>query len=69
MDKKVNCWEFKKCGKDTTGDCPAYPKGGRVCYLVAGTLCGGKAQGAYAIKINNCRDCDYYHALVINKTV
>lgn len=69
MEKKVNCWEFKKCGRDATGDCPAYPKGGRVCYLVAGTLCGGKAQGAYAIKINNCRECDFYQALVISKTV
>jgi len=38
MEKRVNCWEFKKCGRDKTNDCPAYPKGGRVCYLVAGTL-------------------------------
>jgi hypothetical protein len=54
---------------DTTGSCPAYPKGGRICYLVAGTLCGGKAQGAYAIKIDNCRACDFYQALVVTKTV
>ena len=68
MVKKINCWEFKKCGRDKSNDCPAYPKGGRVCYLVAGTMCGGKVQGTYALKIHNCRDCDYYKGLVVEKT-
>lgn len=67
MEKKLNCWEFKKCGRDKTNDCPAYPKGGRVCYLVAGTMCGGKVQGTYAIKIDNCRSCDFYKGVVIEK--
>ncbi len=69
MEKKTNCWEFKKCGKDETGDCPAYPKGGRVCYLVAGTMCGGRVQGTYALKIHNCRECDFYSRLVVSKTL
>ncbi len=69
MSEKMNCWEFKKCGKDKTGGCPAYPSGGRVCYLVAGTMCGGQAQGTYALKINSCRECDFYKALVVDRTL
>lgn len=67
--RKVNCWEFMGCGRDKTNDCPAYPKGGRFCYLVAGTLCGGEVQGEYALKIDSCRVCDFYKSLVIDRTV
>jgi methyl-accepting chemotaxis protein len=56
----MNCWEFKKCGKERT--CPAYPNNGRQCALVAGTLCGGTVQGNYAKKITNCRLCDFYQS-------
>ncbi len=69
MEKRTNCWEFKRCGRDKTEDCPAYPKGGRVCYLVAGTMCGGNVQGVYALKIGNCRECDFYKALVVDRTI
>jgi hypothetical protein len=32
---------------------------GRFCWAVAGTLCGGKAQGTYAMKLLNCLDCEF----------
>lgn len=60
---EVNCWEFMNCGKERTGDCPAYPNGGKVCYLFAGTLCGGMIQGIHAIKIQTCRQCVFYKHL------
>ena len=34
--------------------------GGRYCWKVAGTLCGGKVQGTYAQKLINCVSCDFY---------
>jgi len=34
--------------------------GGRVCWLLAGTLCGGKVQGTFASKLANCMQCDFY---------
>jgi hypothetical protein len=34
--------------------------GGRVCYAVAGTLCGGKIQGTFASKLASCLACDFY---------
>jgi hypothetical protein len=33
---------------------------GRACWVVAGTMCGGKVQGTFAEKFNNCSLCDFY---------
>ncbi|MCL7489018.1 MAG: hypothetical protein M8357_12695 [Desulfobulbaceae bacterium] len=35
-------------------------KGGRSCWALAGTLCGGKVQGTFASKLANCMQCDFY---------
>ena len=34
--------------------------GGRCCWIVAGTFCGGKTQGTFAQKHKTCFDCDFY---------
>jgi hypothetical protein len=34
--------------------------GGRACWVVAGTLCGGKVQGTFASKLSDCMACDFY---------
>lgn len=78
---KLNCWEFKKCGRELNGAhevefgiCPAYEErrlhgihgglnGGRACWAIAGTMCGGKVQGTYAEKEKNCLVCDFYKAV------
>ncbi len=75
---RMNCWDFKNCGRQPggyhaaeLGVCPACEtqatdginngeKGGRACWAVAGTLCGGKIQGDYAKKIDNCKNCNFY---------
>jgi len=75
---KQNCWEFKKCGRETGGNknaelgiCPAASdvrldktnsgkNGGRSCWVIAGTLCGGKVQGIFAQKQKNCMLCEFY---------
>ena len=73
---KVNCWTFKKCGREPGaakvsefGVCPAATEsrvdginggknGGRVCWMITGTLCGGKVEGHFASKLGNCLKCD-----------
>ncbi len=75
--EKLNCWEFKKCGRepggvnvDKLGVCPAVTdkrfcginsgkNGGRICWYVCGTYCGGKIQGSFSQKINSCVDCKF----------
>ena len=63
----MNCWEFKQCGRarggakaQAFGVCPAYPDHGKQCARVAGTLCGGKVQGTFAMKVASCMECDFY---------
>ena len=79
---RINCWDFKKCGREPGGDkadelgvCPATElttvngvnmgkNGGRSCWAIAGTLCGGKVQGVFAEKIANCATCDFYNKVL-----
>jgi hypothetical protein len=34
--------------------------GGRACWAIAGTECGGKPRGAFAQKIESCQKCEFY---------
>ncbi len=34
--------------------------GGRACWAISGTLCGGAVQGTFATKFGNCLQCDFY---------
>jgi hypothetical protein len=34
--------------------------GGRACWVISGTLCGGKVQGTFAAKLSNCLECEFY---------
>ena len=58
----VTCWEMKNCPPERRDTCPAYPDRGNQCWIVTGTLCGGKEQGSYREKMANCRKCDVYKA-------
>lgn len=70
--RKLNCWDLKKCGRGPGSEptCPAATdvqadgingglNGGRVCWAIAGTLCGGRQQGTYAVKLETCLRCDF----------
>ncbi len=35
-------------------------KGGRVCWAVTGTFCGGKVQGTFAQKQLSCMTCEFF---------
>ncbi len=76
--KKLNCWEFMKCGRepggvnvDEMGICPAAldrsadglnggHNGGRICWAIAGTFCGGEVQGTFAQKKLSCISCEFF---------
>ncbi len=34
--------------------------GGRSCWAISGTLCGGKVQGTFAVKLANCMQCEFF---------
>ena len=65
----MNCWEFMNCGREggganeeELGTCPAYPDNGRRCARIAGTLCAGKVEGTFAVKLGDCIRCDFYNS-------
>ena len=40
---------------------------GRICWAVAGTFCGGKAQGTFAEKRGSCIDCDFFKLVQVEE--
>jgi len=34
--------------------------GGRICWAIAGTFCGGKVQGEFAQKQLSCMNCEFF---------
>jgi hypothetical protein len=37
---------------------------GRACWMVAGTMCRGRAQGTYAQKLETCEQCGFFKEVV-----
>jgi hypothetical protein len=33
--------------------------GGRACWAISGTLCEGKVQGTFAVKLSDCKQCSF----------
>jgi hypothetical protein len=55
--------ELGVCPAATSAGCDGVnggKNGGRACWAIAGTLCGGKVQGTFATKLANCMGCDFY---------
>ena len=36
---------------------------GRACWVIAGSMCGGKVQGTFAQKYGNCVICDFFNSV------
>lgn len=41
--------------------------GGRSCWALAGTLCGGIVQGSFASKLSNCMVCEFYKKVMVEE--
>jgi hypothetical protein len=72
---KKNCWEVKSCERCTAtleaDACPVCQEtkldgihdgvnGGRACWTIPHTKCGGNIQGTFGNKFRNCMECDFY---------
>ena len=60
------CWEAKHCNET---NCPAYKNEFGRCWLIAGTMCGGKPQGKFVEKYNSCIECEVFQAATGNDMV
>jgi len=39
-------------------------KAGRICWIIAGTMCDGKPSGSFVTKIATCMNCPFYRLVV-----
>jgi len=58
-NRPIKCWKFRKC--EETG-CPAFGDELHSCWHITGTKCPTCAEGDYASKIGQCKECDIYQA-------
>lgn len=84
-DRKINCWEYKKCSSHERGVttpaseiCPVSLEtrfngiyggrnGGRSCWLVRETLCGGRNQRTAVHKFIECFFCDFKKYVIMEE--
>ena len=82
MSQKLNCWEFKKCGRekgglmvDILGECPvatAMKYDGQNDGIAAGRACwmvnsGCRSFRAGVLKANCCLNCEFYKRVVFEE--
>ncbi len=59
----LNVGEFGICPASIDRDVDGInngKNGGRACWAITGTFCGGAAQGSFASKVGNCLNCKFY---------
>ena len=63
---ETRCYIFNNCNEEK---CPAYKNESIRCWLIAGTLCGGKSHVKYINKYGFCTNCDFYQHITGNDPV
>lgn len=41
--------------------------GGRACWAISGTLCEGKVQGTFAMKLSDCKQCSFFKLVLMQQ--
>lgn len=41
--------------------------GGRICWAITGTMCGGKVQGSFAEKRLSCLSCEFFRQVRVEE--
>jgi len=62
--KPPACWTVRKCPPETRANCPSWEfQGGRLCWLINGTICHGEVQKSWQKKMAKCRKCEVFQNL------
>lgn len=65
LEQKKPCWIVNKCPNHIKSACPAWEfKLGTLCWLVNGSICNGRAQQKWAKKLEDCRNCSAFPAVL-----
>lgn len=60
------CYKIKHCDEK---NCPAYKNECGRCWLIAGTMCGGKPSGKYIEKYKFCTECEVFKEVINNNQI
>ena len=74
----MECGREQNGAKASEGVCAAYTEtrldgvnggknGGRACWPIVGTFCGGKVQDSPESKLENCMKCEFYQLVGIEE--
>jgi len=65
-EKKIKqCWIVNKCPPEQKKKCPAWEfRSGKLCWFINGTICDGEPKKNWQEKIETCRTCDVFKALL-----
>lgn len=58
--KAIELGVCKAATDSSYNDLNSGKNGGRICWAVTGTLCGGEIQGTFAQKRATCLGCDFF---------
>ncbi|MBU0479544.1 MAG: helix-turn-helix domain-containing protein [Proteobacteria bacterium] len=65
FDSRKPCWVIKKCPPDRKKNCPAWEfDAGKFCWFINGTICECKIQKSWKEKMEICKGCDVFKALI-----
>ena len=59
------CWVIKKCPQEVKTRCPAWEfQSGTLCWFINGTICDGTVHKTWKEKMETCRSCDVFTAML-----
>ena len=63
--RSKQCWTINRCPSEQKKKCPAWEfKSGKLCWFINGTICDGEPKKNWKEKIETCRTCDVFKALL-----
>jgi len=63
--KETPCWVIRRCPVEIRRDCPAWEfQVGNLCWFINGTICQGCTQESWREKMEICRQCRVFRAMV-----
>ena len=64
-DNVNSCWELKDCPEEWREKCMVWQyRVNRMCWMVSGTFCNGSFQNSWREKMDICRECPVFSALI-----
>lgn len=59
------CWDQRECPTEQREQCPAWEFAtGDLCWFINGTICDGKVHDSWREKMENCRTCSVFEAIL-----